>query len=181
MPVLHVGSSTMPSRLKRFYGNHDLHFLAFSCYGRRPLLDSPSARNVFLDVLGIMRQRHNFLLVGYVVMPDHVHLLISEPEESNPSIVVKALKHRVSADMIEIRRQENSGDGSGGGVLPHFWLPRFHDFNVYTDEKKKEKLQYMHENPVTRGLVKFPGDWIWSSFLFYVTGQPGIVPIDLVD
>jgi len=125
-----------------------------------------------------MRERHNFLLVGYVVMPDHVHLLISEPEKSNPSIVVKALKHRVSTEMIEIRRQESSCQA---GILPHFWLPRLHDFNVYTNEKKKEKLQYMHENPVTRGLVKFPGDWIWNSFLFYASGQPGIVPIDLVD
>jgi putative transposase len=180
MPVLHVGSSAMPSQLKRFYGHNDLHFVTFSCYERRPLLDTAAARNAILQVLAVMRERRKFLLVGYVVMPDHVHLLISEPEKNDLSVVVKALKCRVSTEMIDIRRLESSRDGNRGEALPHFWLPRFHDFNVYTSEKKKEKLQYMHENPVTRGLVRFPGEWMWSSFLFYATGQAGIVPVDVV-
>jgi hypothetical protein len=70
---------------------------------------------------------------------------------------------------------------SAGGWLPRFWQPRFYDFNVYSAKKKREKLAYMHANPVKRGLVKNPGAWMWSSFLFYEKGEPGLVPIDPVD
>jgi hypothetical protein len=65
--------------------------------------------------------------------------------------------------------------------LPQFWQPRFYDFNVYSHEKKKEKLEYMHANPVTRGLVKHPKDWPWSSFSFYAKGEAGLVEVDLVE
>jgi REP-associated tyrosine transposase len=65
--------------------------------------------------------------------------------------------------------------------LPRFWQPRFYDFNVYSRKKKREKLEYMHANPVKRGLVQNPASWTWSSYLFYVKGEAGLVPIDPVD
>src|SRR5712664_1182353 len=80
----------MPKKLKRYYGRGDLHFLTFSCYRRLPLLRTIRARNVFVRALGKIRERHKFLLVGYVVMPEHVHLLISEPPRVTPSVVLKA-------------------------------------------------------------------------------------------
>jgi putative transposase len=69
----------MPQNLKRYYGRGDLHFLTFSCYRRLPLLKTVRARNLFVKALGQIRERYKFRLVGYVVMPEHVHLLISEP------------------------------------------------------------------------------------------------------
>ena len=86
----------MKNTLKRYYGRKDLHFLTFSCYQRRPLLGSVRARNLFLKILGEVRDRHRFLLVGYVLMPEHVHLLISEPDRGTPSNVVQVVKQRVS-------------------------------------------------------------------------------------
>jgi len=86
----------MPRKLKRYYGRGDLHFLTFSCYRRLPLLRTVRARNLFVQALGKIRERYRFLLVGYVVMPDHVHLLISEAPKVTPSVVLKALKQRVS-------------------------------------------------------------------------------------
>jgi putative transposase len=65
--------------------------------------------------------------------------------------------------------------------LPHFWQPRFYDFNVYSHKKKKEKLEYMHANPVLRGLVVHPKDWPWSSFSFYARSQAPLVEIDVVN
>jgi putative transposase len=96
MPVLHVGSWVflVPIKLKRYCGRNDLHFVTSSCYGRRPLLGTPFARNVFVKVLDTIRKRYAFRLVGFVVMPEHVHFLISEPELGDPSAVVKALKYR---------------------------------------------------------------------------------------
>jgi REP element-mobilizing transposase RayT len=82
----------VPSRLKRFYGHHDLHFITWSCYGRKPLLGTAQRRDLLLQVLEQMRQRYRFVAVGYVVMPEHVHLLISKPEHGTPSTVVQAIK-----------------------------------------------------------------------------------------
>src|SRR5712664_1543494 len=167
----------MPKKLKRYYGRGDLHFLTFSCYGRLPLLRRVRARNLFVHALGKIRERYSFLLVGYVVMPEHVHLLISEPPKVTPSVVLKALKQRVSRDLRKNRRRVSDAQlrlpfMNAGAGLPRFWQPRFYDFNVYSEKKKREKLEYMHENPVKRGLVKNPGAWMWSSFLFYASREP---------
>jgi putative transposase len=165
----------MTKGLKRIYGRGHLHFLTFSCYKRLPLLGTLWARNLFVEELREIRERYEFLLVGYVVMPEHVHMLIGEPKEGTLSTVLQMLKQRVSRKM---RKNERHASGAG---LPQFWQPRFYDFNVYSKSKKKEKLAYMHANPVQRGLVKNPGAWVWSSFCFYEKGEAGLVPIDLVE
>ena len=82
----------MPKGLKRYYGLGHLHFLTFSCYRRLPLLKTKHARNLFVHALGKIRERYQFMLVGYVVMPEHVHLLIGEPAKGTPSVVLKVLK-----------------------------------------------------------------------------------------
>ncbi|MFZ0665918.1 MAG: transposase, partial [Acidimicrobiales bacterium] len=148
----------MPLGLKRIYGTNDLHFITCSCYRRLPLLGTARARNIFVEVLDQVRYRFVFKLVGYVVMPEHVHFLISEPTVGTPSTVMQMLKQRVSRLVRE---------GTADGKDHSFWLTRFYDFNVRTKKKKVEKLVYMHLNPVKRGLVEQPDDWPWSSYLFY--------------
>jgi len=175
----------MPKNLKRYYGRSDLHFITFSCCQRLPLLRTVRARNLFVKALEEIRERYKFSLVGYVVMPEHVHLLISEPPKSTPSVVLKALKQRVSRDLRKRSRKACNGQlalafMNGTAALPRFWQPRFYDFNVYSRYKLKEKLHYMHGNPVERGLLKHPGEWGWSSFRFYAKCEPGPVKIDPV-
>jgi putative transposase len=123
----------------------------------------------------------------YVVMPEHVHLLISEPKEGTPSTVLQKLKLRVARKLRKRGRHHSAGQlcltlplEKAGEPLRAFWQARFHDFNVYTTGKRKEKLNYMHANPVVRGLVEHPKDWRWSSWSFYVLGKPGLVGIDVV-
>jgi len=99
----------MPKGLKRYYGRGDLHFLTFSCYRRLPLLGTVHARNVFVDALGKIRERYRFLLVGYVVMPEHVHLLISESSGGTPSLILKVLKQRVARDLRNKQRRGRPG------------------------------------------------------------------------
>jgi putative transposase len=172
----------MPVNLKRYYGRGDLHFLTFSCYRRLPLLETVRARNLFVRARGQIRERYKFRLLGYVVMPEHVHLLISEPAKGTPSVALKALKQRVSRDLRKKKRCVSDAQlrlpfMNGSAALPRFWQTRFYDFNVYSAKKKREKLEYMHFNPVKRGLVKEPGAWRWSSFLFYARGESGLVSI----
>jgi len=176
----------MPTGLKRYYGQGQLHFVTFSCYRRLALLGTARARNIFVKELSRVRREYGFLLVGYVVMPNHVHLLMSEPKKGTPSTVMQMLKQRVS------RKMRRKGRVSWKGQLalrfpkfvaevPQFWQPRSYDFNVYSHKKKKEKLEYMHANPVVRGLVRHPKDWPWSSFSFYAKNEAGFAGIDAVD
>jgi len=163
----------MPKRLKRVYGLGHLHFITFSCYRRLPLLASARSRNVFAQILAEVRDQYAFKLVGYVVMPEHIHLLISEPARGNPSTVLKMLKQRVSHQLRRrpCRRlsaaQRSFPFAESNGRLPRFWQARFYDFNVWSRKKKIEKLAYMHANPVKRRLVEHPKDWPWSSYAFY--------------
>ena len=94
----------MANKLIRIYGRGHLHFITFSCYRRVPFLRSVRARNVFVQILGQVRDRYEFALVGYVVMPDHVHLLIGEPAKGTPSTVIQILKQRVSRRLRRKKR-----------------------------------------------------------------------------
>lgn len=78
----------MTEGLKRYYGEAHLHFITSSCFQRRAYLDAPS-RDLFLVILEEARQKFKFVVVGYVVMPEHFHLLISEPEISDLRSVVR--------------------------------------------------------------------------------------------
>ena len=82
----------MPRVLHRFYGTGDLHFVTFSCYQRQPLLDSAPRRDLFLHILERVRRRYRLIVLGYVVMPEHVHLLLSEPQRATLSTAIQALK-----------------------------------------------------------------------------------------
>ncbi len=157
--------SNMPWGLKHFQEGRCLHFLTFSCYGRAPLLGTAQARDVFEGTLEQTRRWYGFYVAGYVVMPEHVHLLMSEPERTKLSSALQMLKQNVAR---RLRSPE-------GGLL---WLPRYFDFNVWSEAKRVEKLRYIHRNPVERGLVRCPEDWKWSSFRHYVSGIEGVVEIE---
>jgi putative transposase len=89
-------------------------------------------------------------------MPEHVHLLMSEPLDVPLSKILQALKISVSRRLVQ----------------RPFWQPRYYDFNVFTHNKRVEKLKYMHRNPVTRGLVTRPEDWPWSTYRHYLLNEP---------
>jgi putative transposase len=174
----------MAHKLIRHYGHGHLHFITFTCYRRLPLLRSIHARNVFVQILGETRDRYGFSLVGYVVMPDHIHLLISEPVKGTPSTVIQVLKQRVSRRLRRKRRapvaQLNLLFATSDDSLPRFWQRRFYDFNVWSLKKRVEKLHYMHMNPLKRKLVDHPRDWPWSSFFFYSNLKQGLIRVDPV-
>jgi putative transposase len=102
---------------------------------------------------------------GYVVMPEHVHLLVNEPERGCLSQMLQSLKQSV-ARTLALRAADS------------FWQARYYDFNVWSESKVVEKLRYIHRNPVVRGLVERPEDWQWSSFRHYLTGADGVVEIE---
>ena len=130
----------MPKGLVRYQECGCFHFITFGCYHRFEHLGSVASRELFERSLEIMRTRYDFVVSGYVVMPDHVHLLVGEPKKSLLSKAIQALKLSVS---VQSRQRP-------------FWPARYYDFNVHNEEKRVEKLSYMHRNPVKRGLVQGP-------------------------
>jgi REP element-mobilizing transposase RayT len=119
----------VPTGLKRFYGSGDLHFIAASCYCREPLLGTSRRRDLFLQNLEKIWQRYQFM-----VMPEHFHLLIGEPEKGNPSVVIQAVKLAFLKRLFPSshNKREESGVPKLFADLParHFWQRRFYDFNV---------------------------------------------------
>jgi putative transposase len=153
----------MPWGLNRFQETKtDLHFITFSCHHRKPYLNTPEARTLCEKSIEKARQRYDFVIHGYVIMPEHVHLLVSEPSAAPLAMALKAIKLSVSKQAAQ----------------SPFWTPRYYDFNVYSERKRIEKLRYIHRNPVKRGFVEKPEDWRWSSFAHYATGEAGAIEIE---
>lgn len=147
--------------LKRYQKMGHLHFVTFCCYRREAYLEATKVRDLFEDALERIRCRYDFQVVGYVVMPEHVHLLVSEPRRETLAVGIQALKLSVA------RRSEHRP----------FWQARYYDFNVFTEGKRVEKLEYMHWNPVRRGLVQTMEQWPWSSYRCYCAGEEGRVVV----
>ncbi len=146
------------------------------------LLGGPRNRDLFLRVLELVRRRYRFVVVGYVVMPEHVHLLIGEPQRGDPSLVMKALKQGFARRLLgRLRRVKNSNQLSlwrAPAERGRIWQPRFYDFVVFSEHKRVQKLRYMHRNPAKRGLVLEPQQWPWSSFRHYAYNEPGPVTVN---
>ena len=166
----------MPSGLHRYQQTRADHFITFSCYQRRPLLATPRRRSLFLSILEQVRRRYRFVIAGYVVMPEHVHLLLGEPQRGTVATVIQALKQRTARRMLPRPRARQA---SLWTHQAHLWQKRYYDFNVWSARKRVEKLKYMHRNPVQRGLASSPELWAWSSYRAYAFGEAG--PVQLND
>ena len=194
----------MPWGLRRFQETGQSHFVTFSCYHRQPLLASDFAKRTFEITLERVRRIYQLRVYAYVVMPEHVHLLVSEPAFETLAVAVKSLKQGVSRQLLGSTRfalhqgkkdyqekkdcqEKNEKTGaplkpgfglSGGFHEHHFWQKRYYDFNVRNYPQFVEKLRYIHRNPVKRGLCERPEDWNWSSFRQCATGCEGRVEIE---
>ncbi len=129
------------------------------------MLDNSTAKETFEAELERVRRWYGCFVTAYVVMPEHVHLLIGEPERGKLSLVIQMLK--------QITSQKLKPPGQ-----PRFGQVRYYDFPVWSEAKRIEKLRYIHRNPVKRRLVERPEDWKWSSFVHYATGATGSVEIE---
>ena len=171
---LEWGSSTayatfMPWSLKRFQNTGQSPFVTFSCYHRRPLFTTAASRLLFESALERVRRKFRLRVYAYVVMPEHIHLQVSEPERGTLADALKSLKQSIA------RRLIGEDDRGCGG---HFWQKRYYDFNIRNHPQLVEKIRYIHRNPVKRGLCARPEDWEWSSFRHYATGCEGRVQIE---
>jgi putative transposase len=155
----------MPRGLVRFHHSGAFHFITFSCYHRLPLLARPGGYSAFEAELEATRIQYQFVVAGYVLMPEHVHLLVNEPRLCTLATALQVLKQKTSRKLKNVEERQ-------------FWQRRYYDFVVSSEAKRVEKLRYMHRNPVKRGLAADTADWRWSSFRHYATGAVDGVEVE---
>jgi putative transposase len=169
------------------------HELTFSCFRRLPLLNRDRARLWFLDACESARGRRNLALWAYVIMPEHIHIIVYPRDPVyKVSLIRTALKtpvqrkalaflRRTAPDFLSRLRDEQPN----GDVHYRFWQRGGgYDRNITELATLMSMIDYIHHNPVRRGLVKCPTDWPWSSARFYA-GWPDVLlrmdPLPVLD
>ena len=176
---------------RRHFSPGQLQFITSSVYRRTRLFDRQRLRSNFVEVLRQFRQETGLLLMGWVLMPEHFHSLIKpEPAEST-SRLMQELKKRTAQQIVSLLTENQTHSWCRKMLtslrLPptvhsdsHYrvWQRRFYPYGVYSEKKRLEKLNYMHNNPVKRGLVHSPEGWPWSSFRFYHLNDSSLLSMD---
>ena len=158
-------------RVKHYDRQGDAHFLTFSCYRRLALLSKDRTRHWFLEALENSRERHGFDLWAWVIMPEHVHLLILlKNADSETAKILASIKRPVSYRAIQYLKQESPAFlqrltvHNRNRTYHHFWQPGpGFDKNLSEPRAIHNAVDYIHANPVRRELAKRPIDWPWSS------------------
>ncbi len=182
----------MPWGLTRFHHSGQSHFVTLCCYHRRRSLATEESRRIFESALERVRRSYTLSVYGYVVMPEHVHLLLGEPRLdtstdktaplkpkaglSGPPVLLGEPQRDTLADALKSLKQGVSRRLIGDAE--HFWQKRYYDFNIRNYAQLVEKFRYIHRNPVKAGLCERPEDWEWSSFRHYATGCEGRAEIE---
>jgi len=181
---MHCNDRTVRVRKQRVSINEPghAHELTFSCHQRLGLLSKDRTRQWLIESLDRARKKLNFELWAYVIMPEHVHiLLLPQQAEYEMAAILKAIKQSVARRAVRFLKQNSPHwlerlkvTRPGGRVEHRFWQQGGgYDRNIHKAETAWASVRYMHENPVRRGLVARPVDWAWSSARWYA-GLPGV-------
>ncbi len=157
------------SRLRRWFVADKFFFVTCNVRRTRTAFTEPEFA-ILAKVFDRVRERRGFLLAGYVFMPDHWHGLIFPASGDTLPRLMGALKIASSRDIN--RSRQTHGE---------FCQLRYYDHAIRTVKECQDTLRYMHFNPVSKGLVKRPEDWPWSSFHSYGGPGPIRLRVDLVD
>ncbi|MCC5824507.1 MAG: transposase [Phycisphaerales bacterium] len=154
-------------KLRRYEHKGHARFLTFSCYQRHQFLAHPDARDLVADQIHRARTTLSFRLFAWVVMPEHVHLLLLPAQETTVSRILAAIKRPSAFHMLERWRSSNNPSlrlATTPSGTPRFWQAGGgYDRNIFSDNELSEKMRYIDENPVRRGLAPNPEAWPWSS------------------
>lgn len=172
-------------QIKHYESELHLHELTFSCYQRRPLLTNDTWRGLLAESLGTACEVEGFLLLAFVFMPEHVHLLV-QPETTNTKLsrllartkqpMSKAVRERLAESGSPLLAQLTVRERPGKHCFRFWQEGAGYDRNLWSAKAITASFDYLHENPVRRGLSRRVTDWKWSSARFV---QEGVVDTDL--
>jgi REP-associated tyrosine transposase len=143
---------------RRYYIPGSAVFITQVVQGREPVFHNPAYMNLLRDIFRNVKELHPFVMLGYIFLFDHFHIIIQPTGESNFSVIMHSLKSNFTR---EYKKQL--------GLLPSesmkFWQKRFWDHVIRDDKDFENHLHYIHYNPVKHGCVKDPRDWQDSSYI----------------
>ncbi len=154
-----------------------VHFITFSCYHRRRILEYDQANRVVLACLNKNLKQHLAKCLGFVLMPNHIHAMIWFEDLNQLPTFVQQWKHDSSHAIKEQYQRWNWHYGESMDEGSPIWQRRYYSFEIFGEPKIEEKLTYMHMNPVRANLVETPSTWRWSSARWYERGKSVGVPI----
>lgn len=172
---------------KRYNTPGDAHVFTFSCFGRKPFLSKARSCKWFCEAVESSREKYEFYVWAYVVMPEHVHLLICpKNREYSVSDILKAIKQSVSKKAVRFVRKhapeflpQIEDRQPNGKVYYRFWQRGGgYDRNLDNSRTVTKEIDYIHWNPVRRGLCENPEDWYYSSAADFAMLRTGPIRID---
>ena len=162
------------------------HYLTFVVFRRVPIFKSEKICQFFIDALRETKEKHPFKLIGYVIMPDHVHLIVN-PVGCDIELIGKEIKGR-SGNKIINWLKENNYAASLNKIKFKVSQKRNHSYAVWQKKVKAvdlwshkfilQKLNYVHLNPVRANLCDHPAKWKWSSYHAYLPSKLYEIPIE---
>ncbi len=182
-----VHTVVIMTRLRHYDDWGTARLVTFSTNHRLPLLMEPGIASCVALEINAARRKYGFRLYGYVIMPEHVHLVLFPVEPVHLGRLVGEIKSRSARESMRILRSADSASLSslvatrGNRADYAFWLPRCYDHNCRTQEDTIVKINYCHMNPVKRGLVTSPEAWRWSSYGSYMDEARTPIEIDLIE
>jgi putative transposase len=163
-----------------FDSERHAQFVTYSCFRRRRLLDHPRMREEFVKITSEKLREHRGICCGFVVMPDHVHAIVWFAAAGALSPFMKSWKQTTSLRLKRVLRGVAPNYAGKFAIGEPFWQPKYYPFNLYSAGKAREKLEYMHLNPVRAGLVTRALDWEWSSAGYYLNGVDVGIPLEWI-
>lgn len=163
------------------------HYLTFVTFKRVPIFKSQFICQLFIDALSETLEKHSVKLIAYVIMPDHIHLIVN-PVGCDIELVGKELKGISAKKILDWLKQNDHLISLRKLVRPKtgkrnhshsVWQKKVKSVDLWSQKFIQQKIRYVHNNPVRAGLCNHPADWKWSSYRAYFPHKPGDVPIEI--
>jgi len=163
------------------------HYVTLVTYHRASVFRSDVACQLFIDALRETRERYPYKLVGYVLMPDHVHAIVNN-RSGTISDWLRRIRGNSARKILAWLRDEGHLSSLKKLALVHpqkrqhthsVWQKDPSVIDLWSHKFVRQKLNYLHLNPVRAGLCQHPAEWKWSSYRAYLPHQQGEVPIEV--
>lgn len=169
------------------------HFITSTVVGWADALSRPEYKDIIINSLTYCRQHKNLLVHAWVVMNNHIHLVVSAGNNADLPSIIRDFKKYTSSKLIEaiadnpIESRKKwllnmfafAGRGNSDNEQYQFWQGSYHPVELTTDALYQQRLDYLHENPVRAGIVREPQHYLYSSAIDYYEERPGLIAIDM--
>jgi len=167
---------------------HDLCFVTTTIEDFIPIFTIPDNARIIVSNLAFYRKRHGFLLHAYVVMPEHIHILLQLMGRIDLQRLMASFKRYTAKQLLQWCREQDKRDwletfarrGAVDGEDYSVWQRSFRSVPISGEQDALVKMEYIHGNPVRKGLVEYSQDWTYSSAAAYEGGS-GPIRVDLIE